>query len=146
MDVLQSFRVKDLVPWVKNVRLVPQDMSFLEFKRHFSETTQHYFPVVDGDGRLVSIFSINDVRGVLFSPEIEHLVVMKDIGTSDIIRITPSEDLNSVLTKFTTKNIDSLPVVKEEDAGLLIGMLNRREVIAFYNEKVAEMKTTKTSD
>jgi CIC family chloride channel protein len=55
------------------------------------------------------------------------------------------EDLNSVLQKFTTKNIDSLPVVKSDDHGCLIGMLNRREVIAFYNEKVQEIKNTRHS-
>ena len=65
---------------------------------------------------------------------------MKDIGTSDIIVTTPSDDLNSVLQKFTEKNIDSLPVVKDDDHGVLIGMLNRREVIAFYNDKIREMK------
>jgi CIC family chloride channel protein len=99
---------------------------------------------MDSKERMVSIFSINDVRGVLFSPEIENLVVMKDVGTSDIIVVTPSEDLNSVLKKFTTKNLDSLPVVEESDHGMLMGMLNRREVIAFYNQKVAEMKSSKT--
>ena len=52
---------------------------------------------MDEQGRLVSIFSINDVRGVLFAPEIENLVVMKDIGTTDIIYTTPAEDLNEVL-------------------------------------------------
>ena len=45
------------------------------------------------------------------------------------------------MQKFTLKNIDSLPVVKEDDPGFLIGMLNRRDVIAFYNEKVLERKT-----
>lgn len=141
VDLLQSFTVEDVFPHVKKVKLIPQDMPFLEFKHYFSKTTQHYFPVVDAQERMVSIFSINDVRGVLFSPEIEHLVVMKDVGTSDIIVTTPSEDLNSVLKKFTTKNIDSLPVVQEKDHSRLLGMLNRREVIAFYNQKVAQMKS-----
>ena len=66
---------------------------------------------------------------------------MKDIGTSEIIVTTPSEDLNIVLKKFTTKNIDSLPVVQEDDHRELIGMLNRREVIAFYNQQIQDMKT-----
>ena len=66
---------------------------------------------------------------------------MKDIGTSEIIVTTPSEDLNLVMKKFTTKNIDSLPVVQEDDHTKLIGMLNRREVIAFYNQQVQDMKT-----
>ncbi|MCU0604177.1 MAG: hypothetical protein MUC33_16120 [Desulfobacterales bacterium] len=45
-----------------------------------------------------------------------------------------------MLRKFTVKNIDSLPVVREDDPRELIGMLNRREVIAFYNRRVEEMK------
>jgi CIC family chloride channel protein len=66
---------------------------------------------------------------------------MKDIGNSDIIVTTRSDDLNSVLKKFTIKNIDSLPVVQEDDHGILIGMLRRREVISFYNEQLEKMKT-----
>ena len=143
VDLLQSFKVLDLLPVLKKVQSIPEAMSFLEFRHYFATTTQQYFPVVDSQERMVGIFSINDVRGVLFSPEIEHLVVMKDIGTSEIISITPSEDLNSVLKKFTTKNLDSLPVVEEEDHARLIGMLNRREVIAFYNAKVSQMKSSK---
>jgi CIC family chloride channel protein len=141
VDILQAIRVNDLMPLVQKVTLIPQDMPFMEFKRYFSETKQHYFPVMDGEERLVGIFSINDIRGVLFSPEIEQLVVMKDVGTSDIILTTPEEDLNAVLKKFTTRNIDSLPVVRADDHGVLLGMLNRREVITFYNQKVEEMKS-----
>lgn len=140
VDILQAIRVRDLMHHVKNVELIPQDMSFRDFKIYFSETKQHYFPVMDEHKRLICIFSSTDIRAVLFSEEIEPLVLMKDIGTSDIIVTTPLEDLNTVLQKFTTKNIDSLPVVREDDHGILIGMLNRREVIAFYNQKIGEMR------
>ncbi|MGB7918665.1 MAG: chloride channel protein [Desulfobacterales bacterium] len=140
VDILQTIRVRDLMNQVKEVRLIPQDMTFSDFKNYFSRTDQHYFPVMDQDQRLVSIFSINDVRGVLFSQEIEELVVMKDIGTSTIIFATPSEDLNSVLQKFTIRNIDSLPVVADDDHSKLIGMLGRREVIAFYNQQILGIK------
>jgi len=140
VDILQTIQVKDIMKHVKKMTLIPQDMPFSDFKSFFSTTKQHYFPVMDDDERLISIFSINDVRGVLFSSDIEHLVRMKDIGTSDIIVTSPSDNLNSVLQKFTEKNIDSLPVVTDDDYGVLIGMLNRREVIAFYNEKIRDMK------
>ena len=44
------------------------------------------------------------------------------------------------MKKFTVKNIDSLPVVRDDDPRDLIGMLNRREVISYYNQRVLEMK------
>jgi CIC family chloride channel protein len=140
VDVLQTIRVQDLLDRVRKVMMIPESMPFAEFKKHFSETEQHYFPVMDQQGKLSRIFSVNDIRGVLFAPGIGQLIVMKDIGTSQIITASPSEDLNSVLKKFTVKNIDSLPVVRDEDPRELIGMLNRREVIAYYNQRVADMK------
>ena len=140
VDILQAIHVGDLVEHIRKVRMIPQDMRFVDFKRYFAKTKQHYFPVMDHNGRLNGIFSSTDIRSVLFSSEIEDLVVMRDIATSDIIFTTPEEDLNTVLLKFTKKNIDSLPVVKTDDHGILIGMLNRREVIAFYNERIQKMK------
>jgi CIC family chloride channel protein len=140
VDILQTIKVRDLMAVVKKVNLIPQDMSFHEFKKYFSETKQHYFPVMDEYKRLIGIFSSTDIRSVLFAIGVEDLILMKDICTSDIIVTTPSEDLNTVLQKFTIKNIDSLPVVRDDDHGSLIGMLNRREVISFYNRLIQEMK------
>ena len=140
VDILQAIKVKDLMHLVKKVEVIPRDMTFGDFRRFFPETKQHYFPVVDQFKRLVGIFSSTDIRGVLFSRGIGNLVVMNDVATFDIILTTPSEDLNSVLQKFTIKNIDSLPVVSNDDHGILIGMLNRREVIAYYNEQIQNMK------
>jgi len=140
VDILQAIRVNDLMHLVKKVEVIPRDMTFEDFRKFFSESMQHYFPVVDPLKRLVGIFSSTDIRAILFSREIGSLVLMNDVATSDIILTTPSEDLNSVLLKFTIKNIDSLPVVSDEDHGILIGMLNRREVIAYYNEQVQKRK------
>ena len=88
----------------------------------------------------MQIFSINDIRGILFKPELDNVVRMIDIGASDIISTTYDENLNSVLNKFTIKNIDSFPVVQSDYPGILLGMLNRCEVIALYNDKVSEMR------
>ncbi len=140
VDILQAIKVKNLMHLVKKVEVIPRDMTFRDFRKFFSETKQHYFPVVDQYDRLVGIFSSTDIRSVLFSRGIGQLVVMNDIATFDIILTTPSEDLNAVLQKFTIKNIDSLPVVKDDDHGILVGMLNRREVISYYNEQVQKMK------
>lgn len=140
IDILQAIRVNDLMHLVKKVDVIPRDMTFGDFRKFFSETMQHYFPVVDQFNRLVGIFSSTDIRAILFTRGIGNLVVMNDVATFDIILTTPSEDLNTVLQKFTVKNIDSLPVVGDEDHGILIGMLNRREVISYYNEQVQNMK------
>ncbi len=141
VDILETIKVKELMPQVRKAELIPEDMAFKSFKKVFSSSQQQYFPVVDRDEKLTGIFSINDVRGVLFDQEIGDLIVMKDIARSDIIFTTPSEDLNGVLKKFTFRNIQRLPVVRDEDHASILGMLDRREVIQYYNQRVQNIKS-----
>ena len=136
VDILQAIKVKDLMKQLKQVTCVSEKMPFSKFKKFFATTKQHYFPVTNEHDRLVGIFSSTDIREVLFNSDIEELILMRDIQTSDIIVTNLSEDLSTVLRKLTIKNIDSLPVVREDDPSILIGMLHRREIVAFYNEQV----------
>ena len=140
MDILQTMKVDDLKHLVKDVQCVNEDMSFSKFKTIFPSTKQHYFPVIGNKGKLSGIFSSTDIREVIFTPHLEQLVVMKDIMISDLIFTTPLEDLNTVLHKLTLKNIDSLPVMDEDRPGVLIGMIDRRDIIAYYNEYVNNIK------
>ena len=140
MDILQTMKVADLNYLIKKTIYVNENMPFSKFKKTFSSTKQHYFPVRNKENRFCGIFSSTDIREVIFTIHIEDLVVMRDIMVSDIIVTTPAEDLNTVLLKLTQKNIDALPVVQEDDHGVLIGMLYRRDVIAHYNRRIYEIR------
>lgn len=140
MDILQTIKVQDLRHRLKEVRCMNEDMAFADFKKIFSSTKQHYFPVMNQDGKFTGIFSSTDFREVIFTQHIENLVVMKDIMTTDIIKTTPSEDLNTTLLKLTQKNIDALPVVSEKDPYHLLGLIYRRDIIAHYNQHVSKIK------
>jgi CIC family chloride channel protein len=140
MDILQTMKVENLTPLIKNVRCVNENMPFSEFKKIFQTTKQHYFPVMNGKGDFSGIFSSTDIREVIFTSHLEDLVVMKDIMVSDIITTTPSEDLNTVLLKLTQKNIDALPVVNQEDHGVFLGLIYRRDIISHYNDHVKKIR------
>jgi chloride channel protein, CIC family len=143
VDVLAAIRVKELMPSLRKAQLIPENMTFTQFREVFKSTQLHYFPVVNEEKKLTGIFSINDIRGILFDQEIGELIRMKEVATTDIIFTTPSEDLNEVLKKFTIRNLHRIPVVKDEDHSFLLGMLDRREVIQFYNQRIQEMKSGK---
>ncbi len=140
MDILQTMKIGDLRHLIKEVRCVNENMPFSEFKKIFSSTKQHYFPVINHKGDLSGLFSSNDVREVIFTVHIEQLVVMKDIMISELIRTTPFEDLNTVLHKLTQKNIDALPVMEEEGSDHLIGLIYRRDIISHYNHYIKKIK------
>ncbi len=139
VDLLKFHTVSELLSQLKPVETVPENIKFSQFKKLFFSTTQDYFPVVNESRQLTGIFSTRDFRSVLLEPEIDDLIVVKDIAISDIIYTTPEEDLSSIMHKFSQKNLDSIPVVKDSENKKFLGMLRRKEVIAFYNQKVQEM-------
>ncbi len=143
VDILQAIKVADIMGLLETIKPVSENMNFSSFKEFFQQTKQHYFPVIDENKKLVGIFTSTDIRSFIFKPEVENLIIMKDIATTDLIYITPDEDLNSVLQKFTKKNIASLPVLKKDEHGVLLGMLSRKELIAFYNRQIQRMKNKK---
>ncbi len=143
-NILSLYKVKDIYHLIKPVKTVPEDMSFCEFKKFFAETNQTYYPVVNKKGEFVGIFSTSDFKSILFASEVEKLILVKDIAVKDIISTNLEEDLDTVVRKFTIKNLDSLPVVDVLNPKKLIGMLRRKEVISFYNKKVEELTKPKT--
>ena len=142
-DILEDIKVKDIFNPNRIFAVIPEDMTFEQFCKFFSATDQHYFPVVDREGRLSGIFSINDIRHCLFNNELGSLVIVKDIARRDVITTSPSEDLNTLLRKFTIRNIDRMPVVKDDDPTAFLGMISRREVIDFYNRSINRLKDSR---
>ena len=140
VDVLEGHRVKDVFQKRDNIRRVPESTSLDEIVHILAETHQHYFPVVDDNGKMVGIFSDDDVRAYLFDETIWRLAVARDVMTTKLVSVSPEHDLNTALRHFTAMNLDELPVLDSDNPGELLGMLTRRETIAFYNLRVMEHK------
>jgi CIC family chloride channel protein len=58
--------------------------------------------------------------------------------TSEIVKVSPEDDLNTALQRFTALNLDELPVVNDHEPGRLLGFLRRKETIAAYNRRIVE--------
>ncbi len=112
-----------------------------EILRLVTQTDFPYFPVINDKGELVGIVSLQDLRSVLLEgEELGNLVVAEDIATKDIISVSPDDDLNKVLSKFSIKDLEALPVVEKDEEGRkkLIGFVNRGDVLARYNQEIIQ--------
>ena len=122
--------------------LIPEGMTLDEIVHCLADNHQHYFPVVDADERMVGIFSDDDVRSYLYDDTLWSLAVARDVMTSNFLSLSPQDNLNTALKRFTSLNLDELPVIDPEESGRLLGMLRRRETIAAYNQRLMELKHT----
>lgn len=141
VDILEGIRVQDVFrPGVEQVRMIPESMSLEDIVHVLAETRQHYFPVVDAQGRMVGIFSGDDVRHYLYDETIWQLAVARDVMNSHVVAVTPEDDLNTALQAFTSIGIDELPIVAADDRTRLLGTLRHKDAIAAYNRRLMEYR------
>ncbi|MCA9218700.1 MAG: CBS domain-containing protein, partial [Planctomycetales bacterium] len=140
VDLLEGITVSDVYQKNRKIRLVQENATLDEIVHLLAKTSQRYFPVVDARERMVGIFSAEDVRAYLYDDSIWQIANARDVMTTKIVTVTPEDDLNLALKKFTALNLDELPVVEPDDPTKLIGILRRKETIAAYNRRVMEHK------
>jgi CIC family chloride channel protein len=140
VDVLEGMTVNDVFRKDRRIECIPEAMTLAQIVKLLSRTSQHYFPVVNEAGKMVGIFSSDDVRRFIYDETIWQLADAADIMVSGFLSVTPQDDLNVALRRFTAINLDELPVLDPDDTGRLLGMLRRKETIAFYNRKLMERK------
>lgn len=140
VDILEGMHVRDVFTANKELITIPESASLDEIVHLLAETHQHYFPVVDTEGRMVGIFTDDDVRAYLFDETIWKVAVAGDVMITSVVTVTLDDDLNTALQRFTALNLDELPVVDSADSGRLLGRLTRRETIAFYNRRLMQHK------
>ena len=140
VNVLQSLRVRDVM--TADVEVIKEDMPFREITRHFTQSKYSNFPVVNREGELTGILSFQDVRQHVFEAELENLVVAKDIATTRVTTVTPSDNLKDALNKLAYRSVEQLPVVDSKDPKKLVGILTRRDIITAYNKAIFRYEET----
>lgn len=127
---------------VDRVTTIPESAPFKRIMELITTSRDSYFPVVDAEGRLSGIISIQNVREILLdSAELADIVVAKEIATENVITVTDDNNLNEAMERFAIKDIEQLPVVKASDPRRIVGMLRRTDVLAAYKKEV--LKKTK---
>jgi len=146
VDVLEGVLVEDVYEKQRRLVMISEAATLDEIVHKLATTNQHYFPVVDQEGRMVGIFSDDDVRAYLYDQTLWKLANARDVMISNFVRVTPQDDLNTALQSFTALNLDELPVMDPQDRGKLLGMLRRKETIAAYNQRIVAHRSERDEE
>ncbi len=96
--------------------------------------------MVDGDGRLVGILSFQDLKESLFEEDLKKFIVARDLAYTNVMTVTPDDNLDTVMAQFGFKDIEVFPVVDRADPRKLPGMISRRDVVTAYNPAILKRK------
>jgi len=140
IDILEQLKVKDALTTKNKLITIPETMSLRNILSLVTETTYAYFPVLDKNGEIKGIISMDDIRSVLLEEGVLDLIIASDLAITNIETVTLEEDLNSVLRKFTISNIGNIPVVEDGNPRKVIAMFSRRELLMAYDKEIQEMR------
>ena len=90
-------------------------------------------PVVDADGVLVGMLSMDTARGANeHANQVGNVLLAADLMRPADDRVTPDDSLLTALERFGLEDVETVPVVKSPADGHLLGTLRRQDVLATY--------------
>ena len=130
-NIMKSLLVGDVM--VRDVETIPEHMTLGQFASFIEQTKHTNFPLVNAQGELTGIISVQDFMGVVFEHDLMDLVVVKELATTDVITAHADEDLDQTMRKIGYRNIEQVPVVDRVQQSKLVGIISRRDIVAAYN-------------
>ncbi|RLE22916.1 MAG: chloride channel protein [Acidobacteria bacterium] len=142
IDILERLSVKGLIDEHQDVVTLSPGMPFRQVMDVVFTGTQAHYPVVDAEGAVHGLLSVNDVRRVMATPEVWDLLVAGDIevDTPSVGFVTPEEDLHTVIRRFTALRLEVLPVFSDTPPAPIIGLLRYQDVMEAYDNEIHRLR------
>lgn len=101
------------------------------------QSSEAEFPVVDGAGRLVGVFTLADWRRAMARPAVDADVPLAAAASAVTETVTEQDSMLTALRRLGSHGSLLLPVVAGDDSGRLVGTIGRADVFAAYEREVA---------
>jgi CIC family chloride channel protein len=95
-----------------------------------------YFPVVNNNGDLTGVVSMQDLRSVLLDREAWPYVVVGELAQRNVVTVKGSDTLYDAMKAISSLGIEHIPVVDENQPKKVVGMLSRTELQNFYQKRL----------
>ena len=130
-DLMRMIKVEDAM--TKDVITITPERP-LEVALQIIEDTGHMgLPVVNDKGELSGIITWADIHIATLRHE-RHLTV-GDYCVTDLITVTPKENLAQALDSLGYREISHLPVVDKTNQKKLIGIITKGDIVKAYNRQ-----------
>jgi CIC family chloride channel protein len=129
IDVMQGVLVSEAM--TRQVDTVFTDMELIDLDRVFHETHHHGFPVLDQEGELYGIVTLQDLDRAREGSGWQSRRVA-DIATRSVLSTYPDEPMWMALKRLGTRDVGRLPVVDRQNPRRLLGLIRRSDIVRAY--------------
>ena len=97
------------------------------------KSKRNLFPVVNLNGELVGILTLDDIRDIMFDHEKYETIFVNSLMHTAPANVSPHENMQSVMQKFESTGAWNLPVL---DNGKYVGFLSKSRIFNTYRNKL----------
>jgi CIC family chloride channel protein len=114
------------------VRVLPEQ-TLGDLVQAVSKSSRNLFPVVDKKGVLQGVVTLDDIREIMFNPELYKTVTIESIMSlaPDYVYLTDNMDV--VMDKFTQTNAWNLPVIYHDK---YVGFVSKSKLFNAYRKQL----------
>ncbi len=127
--ILTMLRVDKLIE--KDFTTISLDATLRDLVRVISESKRNIYPVVDEDNIFKGFIKLDDVRNIIFKPELYDTTKVSSLMSIPATFVEVTDNMETVVAKFQEYDKYNLPVL---DNGKYIGFVSRANVFLSYRK------------
>jgi CIC family chloride channel protein len=129
--VMSMLKIDDLIE--TDFRTIHPDAKLRDLIQVISESSRNIYPVVDENNVFFGFVRLDDIRHIMFKPELYDSIVVNSIMVKPATSVSPDDTMETVAEKFSHYDKYNLPVLLD---GKYIGFVSRANVFSTYREMV----------
>ena len=110
---------------------VHPDMSLKQMVDVISKCKRNLFPVTDDDGQLLGIVLLDDIRNIMFRPDLYRRMHVKRFMSMPPAKVELGTPMDQVMKMFDNTGAWNLPVVEE---GRYVGFVSKSKIFNSYRQ------------
>lgn len=131
VDVMESVQVQEVM--MQAPETVSVDMPIESLANEFIRTGRHGFPVLNKDGSLYGVVSLEDYRRAISQEQSkEGELRIRNIATRNPVIVFPDDTVGTALRRMAPRDLSRLPVVSRDDPHRLVGLVRRNDIVRAY--------------
>lgn len=133
-DVIEGWTVEDAM--TKDIEPITLQTPLTEVFHVFARDHHLVYPVVDGEGHLRGVISLDDLKEVMVDQDTWDWVLANDVMSRVVDKVRPDAPLSEAIDTMRELGLEEIPVVRNGGDNTAVGILNQRAVRIQVNEEV----------
>lgn len=135
IDAMEGVLVNEVM--VRHPASVPPELPIAQLASEFLRTGRHGFPVLNDDGSLLGVVSLEDYRRAVTESGDQSELLVRDIATLNMVTVYQDETVGTALRRMAPRDLSRLPVVDRRNPRQLLGVVRRNDIVRAYDIALA---------